>query len=193
MLICRNADGVHGQRKVGNPWARALSSADRFVWLGQLKPRNVGRVSDADHVTYIRRQRILPPCSGRREARSSEMLPCDEATRRRRPGDDRDGARLRFAARQRRRNALRRQGYRALGEAAHRSDDHELAVVLQVRIQNCFVSKVVAGVCCAENESPSSGSSPQNSCSAQCCTFPKRSCAPIQYTAPNLFLLGLVH
>jgi len=21
MLICRNADWVHGQRKVGNPWA----------------------------------------------------------------------------------------------------------------------------------------------------------------------------
>jgi len=22
MLICRNAEGVHGQRKVGNPWVR---------------------------------------------------------------------------------------------------------------------------------------------------------------------------
>jgi len=24
MLICRNAEGVHGKRKVGNPWARLI-------------------------------------------------------------------------------------------------------------------------------------------------------------------------
>jgi len=24
MLICRNAEGVHGQRNVGNPWVRRL-------------------------------------------------------------------------------------------------------------------------------------------------------------------------
>jgi len=27
MLICRNAEGVHGQRKVGNCWCR------RSIWL----------------------------------------------------------------------------------------------------------------------------------------------------------------
>jgi len=25
MLICRNAEGVHGQRKVYNPWRRSLN------------------------------------------------------------------------------------------------------------------------------------------------------------------------
>jgi len=24
MLICRNAEGVHGKRKVGNPWSKSM-------------------------------------------------------------------------------------------------------------------------------------------------------------------------
>jgi len=29
MIICRNAEGVHGQRKVGNPWARPWNNSSR--------------------------------------------------------------------------------------------------------------------------------------------------------------------
>jgi len=25
MLVCRNAEGVHGKKKVGNPWAKATA------------------------------------------------------------------------------------------------------------------------------------------------------------------------
>jgi len=43
MLICRIAEGVHGQRKVGNPWSSCCRNTDQSLntWGCQAEPGEI--------------------------------------------------------------------------------------------------------------------------------------------------------
>jgi len=44
MYICRNAEGVHGKRKVGNPWAKHMNMVGGPFWLEALSPGALGKL-----------------------------------------------------------------------------------------------------------------------------------------------------
>ena len=53
MLICRNTEGVHGQRKVGNPWPSRMGKALLLLLRGGSLVRLSLQVVQGDAVLFV--------------------------------------------------------------------------------------------------------------------------------------------